>query len=74
MASNHTQHYGLSQWEDTDQVLRTDFNEDNTRLDAALKNTASLALAAQTLAQAAYSPGNSPCAAGSYAGMAVQSG
>lgn len=37
MASNHTQHYGLCQWEATDQVLRTDFNEDNAKLEAALK-------------------------------------
>lgn len=37
MASNYTEHYGLCQWEATDQVLRTDFNEDNTKIDAALK-------------------------------------
>lgn len=36
MASNHTQQYGLSQWEATDQVLRTDFNEDNQKIEAAL--------------------------------------
>ena len=35
MASNHTQHYGLCQWEATDAVLRTDFNEDNTKIEAA---------------------------------------
>lgn len=40
MASNHTQHYGLCQWEATDAVLRTDFNEDNQKIDAALKNQA----------------------------------
>lgn len=38
MASNHTQNYGLCQWEATDQVLRTDFNEDNQRIDAAIKD------------------------------------
>ena len=37
MASNHTQHYGLCQWEATDAVLRTDFNEDNQKIDTALK-------------------------------------
>lgn len=37
MASNYTENYGLCQWEATDQVLRTDFNEDNTKIDAALK-------------------------------------
>lgn len=36
MASNHTQHYGLCQWEATDAVLRTDFNEDNAKIDAEL--------------------------------------
>ena len=41
MASNHTQHYGLCQWEATDAVLRTDFNEDNQKIDTALKTQAS---------------------------------
>lgn len=45
MASNHTEHYNLCQWEATDQVLRTDFNEDNAKVDAALN-----ALAAQDTA------------------------
>lgn len=36
MASNYTENYGLCQWEATDQVLRTDFNEDNAKIDAAL--------------------------------------
>ena len=36
MASNHTQHYELSQWQATDEVVRTDFNEDNAKIDAAL--------------------------------------
>lgn len=37
MASNYTEHYGLCQWEETDAVLRTDFNQDNAKLEAALK-------------------------------------
>ena len=37
MASNHTTNYNLNQWEATDKVLRTDFNEDNAKIDAALK-------------------------------------
>lgn len=37
MASNYTENYGLCQWEAMDNVLRTDFNEDNTKIDAALK-------------------------------------
>lgn len=36
MASNYTEQYNLCQWEATDQVLRTDFNEDNAKLEAAL--------------------------------------
>ena len=36
MASNYTEHYGLCQWEATDQVLRTEFNEDNRKIEAAL--------------------------------------
>lgn len=51
MASNHTENYGLCQWEATDQVLREEFNEDNAKVDAALgelqssvaSNTAALA-------------------------------
>ena len=37
MASNYTEQYKLCQWEETDAVLRTDFNEDNQKIDAALK-------------------------------------
>lgn len=40
MASNHTEKYGLCQWEATDQVLRTEFNEDNAKIDATLKGLA----------------------------------
>ena len=36
MAANQTTNYQLNQWEPTDQVLRTDFNTDNAKLDAAL--------------------------------------
>ena len=36
MASNYTEHIGLCQWEATDQVLRTEFNQDNAKVDAAL--------------------------------------
>lgn len=38
MASNYTENYGLCQWEATDQVLRTDFNGDNAKLETALSN------------------------------------
>lgn len=38
MASNYTENYGLCQWEATDQVLRTDFNGDNAKLEEALSD------------------------------------
>lgn len=34
--SNKTPNYQLNQWEPGDKFLRTDFNEDNAKLDAAL--------------------------------------
>lgn len=37
MASNYTEHYGLCQWEETDQVLREEFNQDNAKVDTALE-------------------------------------
>lgn len=36
MASGQTQYYELNQWEGRDQVLRTEFNADNARIDRAL--------------------------------------
>ena len=36
MATNYTTNYQLNQWEPTDQVLRTEFNVDNAKIDAAL--------------------------------------
>lgn len=47
MPSNHTEHYQLNQWNPEDKVLRTDFNADNVKLDAALTGKADVsALAA----------------------------
>lgn len=37
MASNYTEHYGLCQWEATDQVRREEFNQDNAKMDEILK-------------------------------------
>ena len=37
MASNYTENYGLCQWEATDNFVRTEFNQDNAKIDAALK-------------------------------------
>ena len=33
---NYTKNYHLNQWEPSDRVLRTDFNEDNRKIDEAL--------------------------------------
>ena len=38
MSTNHTTNYNLNQWEAADKVLRTEFNEDNAKIDAALKS------------------------------------
>ena len=52
MSTNHTTNYNLNQWEATDKVLRTDFNADNAKIDAALKANAD-AIAAETAARTA---------------------
>ena len=36
MASNYTSNYGLCQWEANDKVLRSEFNGDNAKIDAAI--------------------------------------
>lgn len=36
MASNYTTNFGLCQWEAADQVQRTDFNQDNAKIEAAI--------------------------------------
>ena len=42
MASNYTEHYGLCQWEATDQVLREEFNKDNVEMETALTGKVNL--------------------------------
>ena len=37
MSTNHTPNLNLCQWEATDKVLRSDFNADNLKIDAALR-------------------------------------
>ena len=37
MASGYTSNYGLCQWQRSDKFLREEFNENNTKIDAALK-------------------------------------
>ena len=41
MASNYTRNYNLCQWAAEDKVLRTEFNADNAKIDAALAGKAS---------------------------------
>ena len=36
MATNYTENYGLCQWEAGDSFVRTEFNQDNQKIDAAL--------------------------------------
>lgn len=40
MASNYTENYGLCQWENTNQVLRSEFNADNAKVDEVLHSQA----------------------------------
>ena len=40
MASGQTTNYGLNQWAAEDKVIRTEFNEDNARIDAAIQSLA----------------------------------
>ena len=37
MSTNHTPNYSLCQWEAEDKVIRTEFNADNAKIDAAIK-------------------------------------
>ena len=37
MASNYTENYGLCQWEAGDSFVRTEFNQDNAKIDTALQ-------------------------------------
>ena len=50
MASNYTTNYNLCQWQTSDKVLRTEFNADNAKIDAAIA-----AVAAQVSGKASSS-------------------
>lgn len=52
MSTHHTTNYDLNQWEASDKVLRTEFNADNAKIDAALKANAD-AIAAEAAAREA---------------------
>ena len=45
MANSYTANYGLCQWEAGDQFIRSEFNQDNAKIDAALKRVADTAAA-----------------------------
>ena len=49
---NQTSNYQLNQWDPEDRILRTDFNSDNAKIDAALEENTS-AIAAETEARMA---------------------
>ena len=77
MASNHTEHFSLNQWQADDQVKRTDFNEDNAKIDAALNDlSGGLAEKATTAALDALSKklASMPClVTGTYTGDGTDS-
>lgn len=49
MSSNKTTYLQLNQWLPSDPVLRTDFNADNSRLDAAVNSRSLVRMAGETL-------------------------
>lgn len=61
MASHQTANFQLCQWEAEDEVLRTDFNSDNLKIENALSTI-------KTVADVAFTPENVPFAAGMYIG------
>ena len=65
VASNYTTNYQLNQWEAGDQVLRTEFNQDNQKIDTAL---AGLAAQNTELAAAVANKGNCQLYTTSYVG------
>ena len=61
MASHQTTNFQLCQWEAEDEVLRTDFNADNLKIENALS-------AVKAVTDVAYTTENAPVAFGWYAG------
>ena len=54
MSTNYTENFNLCQWEPTDAVIRTDFNADNEKIDAALGNLSVIADGVKNLAHLVY--------------------
>ena len=74
MASNYTENYGLCQWEATDNVLRTEFNEDNQKVETALnKLSTQMETKADQTALNAVAATIPKIAVGTYTGNGVQS-
>ena len=61
MASHQTTNFQLCQWEAEDEVLRTDFNSDNLKIENALS-------AIKTVADKAYTTDSAPVVCGWYQG------
>ena len=69
MSTNHTTNYDLNQWEGTDKVLRTEFNADNAKIDAALQaNAEAIAAEAAEREAAVTGKGNCTLVYGTYVG------
>lgn len=58
---NYTENYHLPQWEETDRILRKDFNDAMASIETGMKN-------AQDTASNAFAPGRFPYTVGSYVG------
>ena len=65
MATNTSEHLGLHLWEPTDQVLRTEFNQNWTKIDTAVNAAQETAEAAQSAAE------QRPYVIGSYTGLSA---
>lgn len=65
---NYTEKYYLPQWEETDRVMRTDFNDAMARIEEGVAEAKGTADAANHSADSAYSPARKPYAVGTYTG------
>lgn len=75
MASNYTEHYGLCQWEATDQVRREEFNQDHLKIDETLKALTDKDLALESaVATVAAAAGNCQMELITYTGTGADTG
>ena len=61
MASNQTSHLGLNQWSAEDQVLRTEFNADNRKIDEAVALLGNCRIAQGSYVGTGGAGANYPC-------------